>query len=94
MMNDLTIPGENGLDAMAQTQRFFIHLEIKRNTVKLLQKQKSIATELRELLPAQFVLNVFGMHWLTKSNTVFGAVCRTENETPLLENGRKNTKVN
>ena len=94
MMNDLTILGENEPGAMEQIQRFFIHPETKRSTVKSLQKQKSIVMELGELLPVQFVLNVFGMHWLTKSNTVFGAVCRTENEMPLLENGRKNTKVN
>ena len=82
-MNDLTILGENGQNAVEQIPSFSIHPETGRNTVRLQLKQKSIATALKELLPAQFVPSVSGTLWLMKNNMEFGAACRTEKETLL-----------
>ena len=94
MKNDETTHGENEQGAKVLIQSFSIPLGIKNGIATLLPKQKSTAMALKALLPALFVLNVFGMLLLLMSSMASGAVCRTEKETLLLENGRRNTQGN
>jgi hypothetical protein len=81
--------GEQKLSVLAQTLKSFTHLEINTYITRLQLKQKSTATDLKALAPAQSELIVFGKLWLQTNSTEFGAGFLTESETPYYVSTKK-----